>query len=67
VGQVPFQLFAARAADRTTAVVRGSLGGQAVSLDATRERPSGAVKIHGSYSGPPMLLALAIGVVTYFL
>lgn len=67
VGEVPFELFAARAADRTITVVRGSLDGQAVSLDATCDRPSGAVKLCGSHSGPPILLALAIGVVAYFL
>ncbi len=66
-GAAPFEPFATRAADRTRAVVRGSFDGQAVSLDASGGRPSGTVKLFGSFSGTPVLLILIIGVVAYFL
>ena len=43
--------------DLTRAIVRGSLGGRTVSLDATTDEPS-AVRVVGEFSGPLPLLAL---------
>ena len=67
VGETPFELFAALSGDLTKAVVRGSVDGFPTSLDASRDEPSGPVKVYGSYTGPPTLLALMVGVVAYFL
>ena len=67
VGEAPFQLFAALSGDLTKAAVRGSVDGRPVSLDASRDEPSGPVKVCGSYSGPPGLLASMVGALSYFL
>ena len=67
VGETPFELYAALSGDLTRAVVRGSVDGRSISLDAGRDYPSGPVKVQGSYSGQPALLALTVGVVAYFL
>ena len=66
VGEEPFELFAALSDDLTKAVVRGSLGGRPVCLDATAEEPS-AVRVVGEYSGPLPLLTLIVGVIVHFL
>ena len=67
LGETPFELYAALSGDRTRAVLRGSVDGRSLSLDATRDSRSGPVRLQGSYSGPPALLALAIGALAYFL
>jgi ATP-dependent Clp protease ATP-binding subunit ClpC len=65
VGDGPIELFVAFSEDSKMANLRGSLGGQAVSLDATRAETS--LLIVGSYSGEPPLLALLLGVLVNFL
>ena len=67
VGETPFELYAALSGDLTKAVVRGSVDGLSISLDAVRGDPSGPVRLQGPYSGPPALLALTVGAVAYFL
>jgi len=67
LGETPFELYAALSGDRTRAVLRGSVDGRSLSLDATRDSRSGPVRLQGSYSGPPALLALAVGALAYFL
>ena len=67
VGEIPFELYAALSGDLTKAVVRGSVDGLSISVDAVRADPSGPVRFNGSYSGPPALLALTVGAVAYFL
>jgi hypothetical protein len=66
LGEEPFELFAAVSGDLTRAVVRGSLGGRPVSLDATHDRPSGRLRVVGDYLGPLPLLGLIVGTVVYF-
>jgi hypothetical protein len=66
VGETPFELFAAFSEDLKRAVVRGSVGGRPVSLDATRDDPAAAVRIIGAYLGEPLLLALVVGAVIHF-
>ena len=66
LGEEPFELFASLSDDLTTAVVRGSLGGRTVSLDATTDEPS-AVRVVGEFSGPLPLLALIVNVLVHFL
>jgi hypothetical protein len=63
VGDSPFQLFGALSTDLTRAIVRGSVGGAPVSIDATREDPFAPVRVIGAFSGPPALLALLVGAV----
>ena len=65
-GDTPFELFAALSEDRDRAVVRGSVGGRPLSIDATRADPS-AVRVVGAYFGEPPLLMLVLGVVVHFL
>jgi hypothetical protein len=67
VGETPFELFAALSGDLTKAVVRGSVDGRPISLDASRDERSSTVKLCGSYSGPPSLLVLTVGALSYFL
>jgi hypothetical protein len=66
VGQTPSELFVAVSEDSKRAVVRGSLGGRAVSLDATRADPATSVRIVGSCSGEPPLLVLLLGLIVAF-
>jgi hypothetical protein len=66
LGEEPFELFSALSDDLTKAVVRGSLGGRTVALDATRQEPA-EVRIVGEYAGPLPLLAVIVGVVVHFL
>jgi hypothetical protein len=66
LGEQPFELFASLSDDFARALVRGSLGGHAVWLDATSEEPS-AVRVVGGYSGPLPLLALIVNVLVHFL
>ena len=66
VGDAPLELFAALSGDLTKAVVRGSIGAHSISLDASRDQLGGAVKLYGSISGPPALVALTVGALTYF-
>jgi hypothetical protein len=66
LGEEPFELFASLSDDLTSAVVRGSLGGRTVSLDATTDEPS-AVRVVGEFSGPLPLLALIVNVLVHFL
>jgi hypothetical protein len=66
LGEEPFELFASLSDDLARGVVRGSLGGRTVSLDATTEEPS-AVRVVGEYSGPLPLLALIVNVLVHFL
>ena len=61
-----FELFASLSDDLTMAVVRGSLGGRTVSLDATTDEPS-TVRVVGEFSGPLPLLALIVNVLVHFL
>lgn len=65
-GEEPLELFAALVDGSARAVVRGSLGGRPVSLDATHDETS-AVRVLGEYTGPLPLLALIVGVVVHFL
>ncbi|HTW09189.1 MAG TPA: hypothetical protein VME46_16910 [Acidimicrobiales bacterium] len=65
VGEEPFELFAAPRDDVPGAVVRGSLGGRPVALDATHDDPT-AVRVVGQYAGRLPLLALIVGVVVHF-
>jgi len=67
VGEAAFELFAALSDDLYRAVVRGSVGGRPVSLDATRDGPLAPVWVVGAYSGPPPLLGLVVGALAYFL
>ena len=67
VGETPFELFIALSGDLTEGVIRGSVDGHPVSLDAGRDEPSAPVTVQGSYTGPPALLALTVGIVAYFL
>jgi hypothetical protein len=66
VGEEPLEIFAALVDGSARAVVRGSLGGRPVSLDATHDETS-VVRILGEYTGPLPLLALVVGVVVHFL
>jgi hypothetical protein len=63
VGDSAFQLFGALSADLSRTIVRGSVGGAPVSLDATRPDPFAPVRVIGAFSGPPALLALLVGAV----
>jgi hypothetical protein len=67
IGATGFELFATVSGDLTRAIVRGSLGGQAVRLDAIREESSRTVRIVGAYEGPVAVLAVIVGVLVYFL
>jgi ATP-dependent Clp protease ATP-binding subunit ClpC len=67
LGEAPFELFAALSDDGKRAIVRGSVGGQPVSLDATGVDPAASVCIVGTYIGEPALLALVLGVIIHFL
>jgi hypothetical protein len=67
LGEAPFELFAALSDDGKRAIVRGSVGGQPVSLDATGDDPAASVCIVGTYIGEPALLALVLGVIIHFL
>jgi hypothetical protein len=67
LGETAFDLFVAFSDDLKRAVVRGSIGGRPVSLDATRADPPSSVRIVGSCSGEPPLLALVLGVLIHFL
>jgi hypothetical protein len=51
LGEELFELFVAFSDDLGRAVVRGSLGGRRVSLDAITDGPS-ALRIVGEYLGP---------------
>jgi hypothetical protein len=67
VGETPFEFFVAFSDDLKRALVRGSVGGRPVSLDATRDDPAGQVRIIGAYFGEPPLLVLVVGAVIHFL
>jgi hypothetical protein len=67
VGDSGFQLFGSLSADLSRAIVRGSVGGAPVFIDATREDPFAPVRVIGAFSGPPALLALLVGAVVCLL
>jgi hypothetical protein len=67
VGDTRFQLFGALSTDLTRAIVRGSVDGAPVCIDAAREDPFAPVRVIGAFSGPPALLALLVGAVVSLL
>ena len=67
VGDSRFQLFGALSTDLTRAIVRGSVDGAPVCIDAAREDPFAPVRVIGAFSGPPALLALLVGAVVSLL
>jgi hypothetical protein len=67
LGGAPFELFAAFSDDSKKAVVRGSIAGWPVAIDAKRAGPTAPARIVGSYSGEPALLVLVLAVAVRFL